>query len=262
MPNSDYYWRKDSFNTLEQLNSLLANSPYAALFEHYIEYLSLRKKGLRREALAAADRFILAHHKDPFEIRQRVCWYLVEITERHWFSWPEVGSENWVLPGNVIHRLFIPTWEEWRAAEPRNVNAWLYRFGWASGLASGAETAFLLEPENLRCQYAYLLELESALDFAFHELESYGVIMMGPKPLSEIISSLSAVADAMSVNLNPDIPPYLKWLTNIASIHSAFKDVRADIRAELVRNGIPLQSDAQRLSPMHWFRKAPDFLRA
>jgi hypothetical protein len=210
-----HFWNKDRFDALAEVSGHLRESEHAELFPDYIAYLDLRKQGVRKAALAAANRFVDSYASDPFEIRQRICSHLIEISERYWWDWPSV--ESWLIPGNLSSRLFVPTWREWRERSPKEVRAWIYDFGHQSGLQPGHEVAFLTEPADPRSQYAYIKLHDKYLDYVLHELWGTGYILCSASDFKETLLGLKAAANAMGDNLNPAVIAYFKWLDQLAS---------------------------------------------
>lgn len=251
MRGTEYHWRKDSFDTLRHITGLIANGPHADLYADYVRYLELRHQGRRKEALAAADRFVATYRDDPFEIRHRVCWSLIEWTEPHWSAWP--AKDGWLFPQNIGFKLMNPMFEEWRQREPRNVNAWLYPLG--GGLEWGAETAFMLEPYNPRCQYAELARLLPRIAYAVHELDYIGFILMTPEIFTEMTNSLVSVTRAMGHDLSDSAGEWLAWLEALGRVHT---ETKGDLRPELASRGIVEPSSLTLYQVKLWFRDLPD----
>jgi hypothetical protein len=250
MVGLEYHWRKDDFDRLGHVIELIANGPHADLYGDYLGYLKLKHQGRRKEALAAADHFAASYKGDPFEIRQRVCWSLIELTEPYWDSWPAMGS--WLFPGNIQIKLVNPMFEEWRLLDPRNVNAWLYPLG--HGLEWGAETAFMLEPNNPRCQYAELTRLLPRIGFAVHELDHIGVVLDPPDKFSGVVDSLVMVTEAIGKNLTDEVQETLNWLRALMQVHA---ETKGDLRPMLAELGIVEPEYPALYQTKLWFRDIP-----
>lgn len=244
------HWRRESFDALRQITDLIANGSHADLYAHYLKYLELRHQGRRKEALAAADRFVAAYKDDPFEIRHRVCWSLIEWTENQWHSWP--AMDDWLFPGNIGLKLMNPMFEEWRQREPRNVNAWLYPLGY--GLEWGAETAFMLEPKNPRCQYAQLAQLLPHIAYGIHELDHIGYVLFSASVFSEMVKSLTVVTSALGDSLCDEAHEVLAWLNALANLRA---ETEGDLRPELAARGIVEPTSSLLYQKKLWFREPP-----
>ena len=258
MRGSEDDWRKESFDALGHTANLLADSPHASLFTDHISYLTLRAQGRRKEALAEAEKFVSTYRDDSFEIRQQICWHLIERTEAYWNRWPEV--DNRLFPGNIGAKLFTPMFKEWRIREPGNINAWLYRLAWSFGLDVGEETAFTLEPNNPRCQYAELVPIIRDSDYALHEFSFIGYILCTPKEFADLMTSLTAVTDAMGENLHDGVRPLLTWLRALSRIYST-EGGGKDLRPILTAQSVEEPPDYPYSSAKHWFREPPDVVR-
>lgn len=254
-----YFWNKDRFETLAEVSNRLRQGNHVDFFVDYIDYLDLRCKGLRKDALQAANRFAEAYASDPFEIRQRVCIHLIELSERFWDSWPRI--ENWLVPGNLLFRLFTPTWREWRERKPVDIRAWTYDFGYQAGLQPGHNVAFLTEPGNPSCQYAYIRANEGFLDYALHELRGLGYILSTVKDFNETVFSLKAAAHALGENLNPVVIPYLEWLQLVASALEESETSNRRLSDILLERQIPRVPDISPKGLSGWFLTLPDVIR-
>jgi hypothetical protein len=248
------HWRKDSFDVLRRIIDLIVNGSHSDLYEGYLSYLELRQKGRRKEALATLDRFTATYKDDPFEIRHRICWSLIQWTEGYWDRWP--AMDDWLFPANIGMKLMNPMFEEWRRREPRNVNAWLYPL--RHGLEWGAETAFLLEPNNPRCQYSELSRILPSIGFAVHELDHGGYLLATPTEVEEMINSLRAVTRAMGNNFSDGAKASLNWLSALAAVHARTK---GDLRPELEARGITKPKALLFYKTEAWFRDPPAFAR-
>ncbi len=255
----DDTWRGDSFKALAEVHERLCRGDHADLFADYIVYLDLRRRGLRKPAMEAAVRFAEAFASDPFEIRQRVCIHLVEVSERFWSNWPTL--ENWLVPGNLSQRLMVPTWREWRERAPTDARAWIYNFGHRAGLQPGHDIAFLTAPNDPVCQYASIKAHEGFLDYALHEFSGLGYILSSANDFRETVLSLKAVAHAMGGNLNPVVISHLEWLDQLASALATAGDERGKLPGILLERGIPRVLETSPRSPRDWFATLPDFLR-
>jgi hypothetical protein len=218
----------------------------------YLVYLRFKRQGRRKDALVAADRFAASYSNDPFEIRQRVCWSLIERTEVYWDRWP--AMDGWLFPGNIEMKFVNPMFEEWRLRDPKNVNAWLYPLG--HGLEWGAETAFMLEPDNFRCQYAELARLLPKIAFAVHELEHAGYILDPPDEFSRMVDSLLTVTGAIGENLDDNVGETLSWLRALMKVHA---ETKGDLRPTLAARGIVEPKHPSLYQTKLWFRDLPQF---
>lgn len=250
MVGLDDYWRKDSYDRLEIVLENLAKSAQADLFSDYIHYLDLRRRGLRKQALASAEKFVCFYKNDPFEIRQRVCWELFRCTEPYWDSWP--AGRGWLFPGNIEQKLVSPMFEEWRQREPKNVNAWLYPLH--GHLEWRSDIAFMLEPNNPRCQFAELTRIGAAIGFALHELDHIGFILASPDEFSEVISALVAVAEAIGPDLSDVAHETLVWLHALRDI---LTEDDGDLRPLIRARGIKRPEITPLYMPLLWFRHTP-----
>jgi hypothetical protein len=246
----EYHWRKDSFDVLHHVAELIGNGRHSDLYIDYVKYLGLKHEGRRKDALVAADRFVATYKDDPFEIRQRVCWSLIQWTEEYWDSWP--AMDGWLFPGNVVRGLINPMFEEWRRREPRNVNAWLYPLGYGSEW--GAETAFLLEPNNPLCQYVELCRLLPTIGYATHELQHVGYIVVPVEEFSETIRSLSLVIHTMNDNLSDEVVPVVAWIEAVQAVNA---ETMGDLRPVLARRGIVEPDVFHFHNAQVWFRDPP-----
>lgn len=246
------HWRKDSFDTLRHITGLIANGPHADLYADYVRYLELRHQGRRKEALVACDRFVETYSGDPFEIRRRICWHLIQQTEAYWDRWPQV--DKWLFPGNIGAKLLAPTFKQWRLAEPTNVHAWLYELEWNFDLEHGAEMAFMLEPHNPRCQYAELASLVRYLDYVLHEFGSVGMLLASREEYGDAVRSLTAVTDAMGNNLHEEVKPVLVWLQALLPVYEANT---GDLRPILEAQGAADPPDYPSSAIRRWFREPP-----
>lgn len=206
-------WNAGRFDALQRIRADLEQSEYRPLYAHYIEYLDLRQRGLRKQAFSSLDTFVSQVATDPFEVRPSICRHLVSTIEGYWSNWP--ASDNWQLPDQIERRLIGPVWREWREREPTNPEAWVYYFGGVPGEASGREIAFLLAPSGPRYQYAFLAEL----GYELHELEHIETILCDARYFGELTASISAVAGAMGKNITGEAVEILAKLTELADIY-------------------------------------------
>ncbi|WP_137157128.1 hypothetical protein [Rhizobium sp. FKL33] len=228
----------------------LAKGAFADLYSDYIQYLKLRRQGLRKQSLAFAEKFISSYEDDPFEIRQKVCWELFECTEPYWDSWP--GGRGWLFPGNIERKLISPMFEEWRQREPKNANVWLYPLG--GYLEWRTDVAFMLEPHNPRCQFAELTRVGAAIGFAVHELDHLGYILASTTEFSELIAALTAVTEAIGVDLSVAAHETLVWLRALREVQAEVDD---DLRPAMRSRGIIRPESTSFYAPLRWYRDAP-----
>jgi hypothetical protein len=160
--------------------------------------------------------------------------------------------EGWLFPGNISRSLITPMFAEWRQREPRNVNAWLYPM---AELEWGAETAFLLEPENPVCQYVELSRILPDIAYAVHELAHIGYVVVPREEFSAMITSLIAVTGAMGSNLSPTTLDFLSWVQAVGALNLA---TRADLRPDIEANGIVRPKNIHLYKVKPWFVHPPE----
>lgn len=252
-------WNTDRFDALQRIRSDLEQSEYRPLYAHYISYLDLRQRGLRKQSFVSLETFVSHVATDPFEVRLSICRHLVSAIEGYWSDWP--ASDNWQLPDQIGRRLIDPVWREWREREPTNPEAWVYYFGSVPGEPSGREIAFLLAPTGPRYQYAFLSELGHKQNYELHELDHIERILCEASYFGELTASVSAVAGAMGENITPEAAEIVTRLTELAVIYRNHDRTSGTLLHMLRSLGRHDLVELFVLPARRWFRVLPEPVR-
>ncbi|MEL7376513.1 MAG: hypothetical protein AAFN65_06105, partial [Bacteroidota bacterium] len=105
-----FYWRSDSFETLQKVIGLLENFPE---WKEYARYCEDRERGLRKKALIHLDIFIKDMNSDSLADRIAFVDWIEKI------RLDNSGTIN-LTPAPLRKDLITPTLEDWIALEPEN----------------------------------------------------------------------------------------------------------------------------------------------
>lgn len=104
-----WHWREDYFRTLKDVGVEAAESPNWA---DYAIFCSEYESGLRSQAFATLERFILALERAPFTERRQFVSWLKHATDG-------TSGEHMAVPHPLRWRIVEPTLLEWTAVDPR-----------------------------------------------------------------------------------------------------------------------------------------------
>ena len=104
-----FYWREDSFNTLQRLKERLKGFPELA---NYVSYLNLLEKGLRKESLIHIEDLLSILGSLSIEKKRALTSLLCRETN--------IESSHQLIPQTLHHRFVSQVLQEWKKAEPAN----------------------------------------------------------------------------------------------------------------------------------------------
>jgi hypothetical protein len=251
-------WNEDRFQAIEEIADAFTRSEYAPLFSSYIRFLRSKADGVRKHAMKESSAFAEELSGAPFSTRVAICRLIISETEHLWNDWPE--ADNWIIPGNLGARLFIPTWMEWRARRRKEPDAWVYDFQPYRTMEDGRQTAFMLSPGETKYQYAYLSAVLSKIDFALHELVGLGFVLAESDYLKELVMSVKSVADAMTTNLSPAGESTVTSLMKFALQYEIYAGEPEGFRDHLIETEQKSLLEFPIPGAKGWFRRVPDFM--
>lgn len=170
-----YYWRKDYFESLRELGADAVKFPE---WTDYFAYCALLERGLRKEAFAKLNLFILVLLTTPFEPRRRfVSW----LYHRVWRS----GWLDSFVPHPLRSKIVEPTLREWIDLEPSDAepHCWL-------GTIDSVRRAVALDPQSEVACSLFIHKIVDAIEFATYELPTG---YLGDDPLTDL-TELAIVA--------------------------------------------------------------------
>lgn len=154
-----HYWNRDNFKGLADLAIELATDPRLADLARYCE---LREQGLRSEAFAALDRFLVTALTSDAATQRDLVLRILDAHSRT----PEAHQ---FLAHPLQHRLVEPVLTAWSEAEPKAATP-VVELALLRGDYPMLDRALRIRPTDDRVRTRLVSKLISDLDYATHHL--------------------------------------------------------------------------------------------
>lgn len=155
-----YYWRKDSFDGLENLYSEIKDDPKLSDYACYIDLVS---KGLRKEALRHIEDFLSISCSWDIAQKREVVSFLCRVSH-----FGPMGHRY--VPQPIWKRLIEPTIKEWIKSHPEDPEP----LRW-TGEIEDLRASLKLDPTCDETRYRLVHQILRGIQFDTHELP-YGFL--------------------------------------------------------------------------------------